>query len=559
MNFVDIQIKNFRNFEDIKVNLKNKNIFFGMNDVGKTNFLYALRYVFDRNIRKYGFVETDFHNKRTEIPIEILVTIDISDENDVDCQKLRAKMKGALLSQHDTAFIKIKGIYNEQEMVALPMLFWGGDINKLYEIKQKGYFFDLDSIFDVIYIDSYVDVYALFKKHVNVLIKNDEENDRVLLNEINKTVFQLNQNISLLSGIKSFENQIIPEYKKFRDEEIQISIKSEIAVKGLFSNIVPYIKRENDDLLYPTSGEGRKKILAYSIFDLLARKNKNKKINLFLVEEPENHLHKSMQIALSTALFSDNMYSYLFVSTHSPFILYEMDNVNLVRIYNDKTITGASVFYQVPNEFNSYKKGLNRFLSEAIFSNKVLLVEGPSELTLFEKILSSVYPNYRVEGIYILPVNGVGFSTYRLILQKLHIMTIIKTDNDLKKVSTTSNQYVAFGFSRCNKIIDKEILPKEYVQRKSVKQKRDLYKNYKVVLDGIREEYLIYLSQVDLENDLHMVLGEKLRQYVGNEPVKYLQKAKHQHMIKLVNKLSDDDCKKIYEHYNFACLKRLVE
>lgn len=559
MNFVDIQIKNFRNFEDIKVNLKNKNIFFGMNDVGKTNFLYALRYVFDRNIRKYGFVETDFHNKRTEIPIEILVTIDISDENDVDCQKLRAKMKGALLSQHDTAFIKIKGIYNEQEMVALPMLFWGGDINKLYEIKQKGYFFDLDSIFDVIYIDSYVDVYALFKKHVNVLIKNDEENDRVLLNEINKTVFQLNQNISLLSGIKSFENQIIPEYKKFRDEEIQISIKSEIAVKGLFSNIVPYIKRENDDLLYPTSGEGRKKILAYSIFDLLARKNKNKKINLFLVEEPENHLHKSMQIALSTALFSDNMYSYLFVSTHSPFILYEMDNVNLVRIYNDKTITGASVFYQVPNEFNSYKKGLNRFLSEAIFSNKVLLVEGPSELTLFEKILSSVYPNYGVEGIYILPVNGVGFSTYRLILQKLHIMTIIKTDNDLKKVSTTSNQYVAFGFSRCNKIIDKEILPKEYVQRKSVKQKRDLYKNYKVVLDGIREEYLIYLSQVDLENDLHMVLGEKLRQYVGNEPVKYLQKAKHQHMIKLVNKLSDDDCKKIYEHYNFACLKRLVE
>lgn len=559
MNFVDIQIKNFRNFEDIKVNLKNKNIFFGMNDVGKTNFLYALRYVFDRNIRKYGFVETDFHNKRTEIPIEILVTIDISDESDVDCQKLRAKMKGALLSQHNTAFIKIKGIYNEQEMVALPMLFWGGDINKLYEIKQKGYFFDLDSIFDVIYIDSYVDVYALFKKHVNVLIKNDEENDRVLLNEINKTVFQLNQNISLLSGIKSFENQIIPEYKKFRDEEIQISIKSEIAVKGLFSNIVPYIKRENDDLLYPTSGEGRKKILAYSIFDLLARKNKNKKINLFLVEEPENHLHKSMQIALSTALFSDNMYSYLFVSTHSPFILYEMDNVNLVRIYNDKTITGASVFYQVPNEFNSYKKGLNRFLSEAIFSNKVLLVEGPSELTLFEKILSSVYPNYGVEGVYILPVNGVGFRIYRLILQKLHIMTIIKTDNDLKKVSTTSNQYVALGFSRCNKIIDKEILPKEYVQRKSIKQKRDLYKNYKVVLDGIREEYLIYLSQVDLENDLHMVLGEKLRQYVGNEPVKYLQKAKHQHMIELVNKLSDDDCKKIYEHYNFACLKRLVE
>ena len=47
MRFEKVEIKNFRNFENVKIDLANKNVFFGLNDVGKTNFLYALRYVFD--------------------------------------------------------------------------------------------------------------------------------------------------------------------------------------------------------------------------------------------------------------------------------------------------------------------------------------------------------------------------------------------------------------------------------------------------------------------------------------------------------------------------------
>ena len=33
MKFESITIKNFRNFEDVKLDLSNKNIFFGLNDV----------------------------------------------------------------------------------------------------------------------------------------------------------------------------------------------------------------------------------------------------------------------------------------------------------------------------------------------------------------------------------------------------------------------------------------------------------------------------------------------------------------------------------------------
>lgn len=559
MKFEKIVIKNFRNFDNVEINLSNKNIFFGLNDVGKTNFLYALRYVFDKNIRKLNLLDSDFHNRNFDKPIEIVVTVDISDTDDKDCQKLRARLKGALLSEHNKVYIKLVAEYDKAEMVALPILSWGGDVNHLYEMKQRGYLYEIDYVFNVIYIDAYVDLYSLFKKNVKQLVKNEKDEDKVILEKIQSTVSDLNDHIASLSGIKEFEDKLTPEYQKFHDERISVSIKSELAVKGLYSNIIPYIRQDNDDNLYPTSGEGRKKLLVYSIYDILSAENEDRKINLFLIEEPENHLHKSMQIALSQTLFTDSKYRYLFVTTHSPFILYEMDNVNLVRIYSKRNISSSSIFYEVPDEYKKRKKILNRNLSEAIFANKVLLVEGPSEYTLFSKVLSVVQPFYEVGGIYILSVNGVGFENYLPILDKLKIFTVIKTDNDLRGIKGRKG-YSAWGFSRCNHYIGEERLPIKQLPENSISAKRDLYNSNKDTLDEIRNNYHIFLSKVDLENDLDEFLHNKLSELLDSDnPVKYLQNKKYYHMVELIGKLSDEDCETIYNHYNFACLKEVAQ
>lgn len=559
MKFEKIRIKNFRNFDDVNIDIANKNIFFGLNDVGKTNFLYALRYVFDKDVRKQNLIESDFHNKQCDKPIEIIITIDISDIQDSDCQKLRAQLKGALLSKHNKVYIKLFAEYIEQEMIAIPILSWGGDIDNLYEMKQRGYLYEIDYVFNTIYIDSYVDLNTLFKKNVNKIIKNEKDEDRDILEKIQNNVDELNNHISELSGIKEFENKITPEYKKFHDEEISVSIKSEIAIKGLYSNIVPYIKQSDDEKLYPTAGEGRKKLLVYSIFDILSDDTSESKINIFLIEEPENHLHKSMQIALSQILFNDEKYTYLFVTTHSPFVLYEMDNVNLVRIYNQKKINSKSTFYKVPNDFEKNRKMLNRCLSEAIFANKVLLVEGPSEYILFNKVLSVIHPFYESDGIYILPVDGVGFEKYFSILNELEIFSVIKTDNDLKQVKN-KNTFSVLGFSRCNNFVGKNILPTEQISENNITSKRELYNKNIKILDTIRKDFHIFLSKVDLENDLDEAIHDRLSTLLCvDEPVDYLQKSKHYNMVKLVGKLSDEDCTAIYNHYNFACLKEVSE
>ena len=557
MKFENIHLINFRNYEDIEIDISNKNVFFGLNDVGKTNFLCALRFIFDKEIRKNGFLDTDYHDKNTNKPIEMIVKIDISDEQCDDNKKLRARLKGALMSSDNSAYIKLVAKYDQKEMLGTPEMYWGGNIERLQEIKSYSYSMEIDYIFNVFYIDAYVDMYNLFKKNINVLIKNVKETDENILGDIDTAIGNLNNKISTLSGIKGFEQKITPEYKRFKNENIEIAIKSEIAIKGLYSNLVPYIKQENTDSLYPTSGEGRKKILTYSMYDMISEEEKEKKINLFLIEEPENHLHKSMQIAISKILFNDKKYEYLFVTTHSPYILYEMDDVNLVRIYNENRIDSSSVFYKVPKVYRKYKKILNKRLSEAIFSNKVLLVEGPSEITLFEKVLSEINPFYESDGNNIIDVGGVGFDKYIEILKPLHIEYIIKTDNDLRKYK---EKYSVLGFSRCNKLIGKDILPTKRIDENSVNSRKNLYDKNKEKLDKIRQENKIFLSKVDLENDLDEILHAKLVKCLKtSNPVEYLQDSKSFNMEELVEKLTTKDCKIIYESYNFECLKEVLK
>lgn len=565
MKFETIQIRNFRNFKDIKIKLSNKNVFFGMNDVGKTNFLFALRFVFDKSIRKNGFSNSDFYNKDTSNPIEIIVKINIKDINDEDNAKIRSRIKGNIRSSQDSVYIKLEATYNESEMSADPILYWGGDLSELGEIRTRGYTTDLDSIFNVFYINAYVDLYRFFKKNATTLLKNDDKSDAHKMEEIRNTIDMLNNKISSLSGIKKFEKEVSPQYQLYRNDSIEIKVKSEIAVNGLYENVIPYIRQEGTDNLYPTSGEGRKKLLVYSIYGLLAENEEATKINLFLIEEPENHLHRALQLSLSRYLFNESDSKYLFLTTHSSLILTEMNQVNLVRIYNSNKINSASIFYEVPKEYKNLRLKLNKGLSEAIFADRVLLVEGPSEEVLFSRVLRAVNPCYEIQGIYILPVLGINFKKYIDILHALNICCIVKTDNDLRGIKGKTKKYSLLGLTRINDLAgltgDSAFeSQREFETTDMVKTKREIYDKNKVKLDEIRDKNKIFLSRVSLEEDLdeaiHDILDECFSNVTDN-PVEYLKNAKKYHMVDLVKKLTDDDCKKIYYHYNFACLKEI--
>jgi len=86
-----------------------------------------------------------------------------------------------------------------------------------------------------------------------------------------------------------------------------------------------------------------------------------------------------------------------------------------------------------------------------------------------------------------------------------------------------------------------------------------MFKDNVKLINSIRKDYKIFLSEVDLENDLNKILHKKLVEYLNKtNPVKYLQEKKQIRMFELINLLTDEDCIKIYNGKNFEILKLFI-
>ena len=579
MKLKTLSIKNFRNFEDISITLSNKNVVFGMNDVGKTNFLYALRFLFERKIRNKGFLESDFFQKDTTRVIEICLEIDISDhETDFDSQNIISKIgKERDSGNLNSVFIKVIANFDENEFFGIPKLFWGNQEEELQKIPGEGTFCDLDRLFHVVYVDPLIDLDKIFSLNKRkIFSKQKTQSDGELLEAISVLAEQINSKISTMESVTKFQEVLTNEYHNLKNEDISVVLRSEMVINGVFNDLQPYITKNTDvtKKLYPTSADGRKKILAYSLLNHITEEfNTNKTIPIFLIEEPENSLHRSMQIALSKQLFNQEIYRYFVMSTHSSEMLYEMDKATLIRLCNEDRTIAKSFLYKVGEEFSKIKRELNESLTTALFADRVLLIEGPSEKVLFEKILQEIQPNYELEGGYILQVDGIKFKPYYKTLINLGINCIIKTDNDLKETTkNSSKQFEYIGYNRCVGLLDgnewkkwedeKGYIAIDY----SSSDREDKIKEWKKSnfnqiqkIQQLRNKN-IYLSKVDLENDLNEAIPETLELWrnTNHDAVPYLQKQKLMRMIKLCDFLKEEDCQQIYNHSLFECLKKLT-
>ena len=572
-----LDINNFRNFNSISIELDNKNVVFGMNDVGKTNFLYALRFLLDKDIRKNGFMPTDYHRHNTKEKIQITLTVDLSDfYESEDTKKFVSETRdgGVRTSDRgDILYIRVEGEYNEEEVFGEPIMKWGDNLEDLKDMPFRGTSYSIDNIFKLVYINPLVDLQKVFEKNRRYIFdeNSSDKEDKKLIDKINNLTKEVNDQIGNMSIINNFQKDITDEYKKLNNEELSIEIKSEMAINGFFSDLMPYIKRENDDNYYPTSGDGRRKILSYSLFNYINKKKYDNKIVIYLLEEPENNLHRSMQISLSKQLFDDDTYKYLFVSTHSSQILYEMDKAMLIRIHSKEKIECNSYLYKIEPNYKTDKKKLNREFSNALFYENVLLIEGPSERILFEKILDEVNPDYEQQGGYILQVSGTYFKTYIRALKGLDIKVIVKTDNDLRGKKGNIQEYELLGINRCCDLINMDkieniIMPfnsetkreEKLTQLKS--KKKELYKEYESLINQFKQNN-IYLSEIDLENDLFSIIGPKMSKYLQKEEhkvVSYLQDRKLFNMVELIEHLTFEDCEAVYEDEKFKCLREMV-
>lgn len=583
MEFKKLVIENFRNFSSIEIDLSNKNVIFGMNDSGKTNLLYAIRYLLDRTIRNKGFIKSDYHKHDTSRPIKIQLKLDLSDrkmEGDEELLKtshsrfLISTVAGARNnSSLDTFFISLEAVYNEKELFGNPVLSWGSTLDDLVEVPQYGTRSDIDKIFQIVYVNPAIELDSFFKRNRRLLFSDDSKTDEdvKLEEEIENNIEKLNENISNLHLITRVQSQLTEAYKSYRKENLEIKIQSEISISGYLDNLTPYINWNDDTNNYPTSGDGRKKLLSYAINHLISEKQYSNKVIIYLIEEPENSLHRSVQISLSKQLFVQNIYEYFFLTTHSAEVLYEMDNTQLIKITNQQDATGQSVYYTVPDEFSNLKKKLNKSLAQSIFYDRILLVEGPSEYYLFSAIFEYISPDFEADGKYLLQVDGINFKPYSELYRALGIDIWIKTDNDLKASRGDKHVFSPIGLNRCIDLLDQSVTPRldnyridfssKDERKQNIKSKKEeLYSTNRSLVSQLNAEG-IFISEVDLENDLAQVLSDSERSEMSEfDFVNWLQSSKQYNMLEYIdNYLTKEIALKIVESGNFKVLAEFLD
>ncbi|WP_120430575.1 AAA family ATPase [Acinetobacter baylyi] len=165
-------------------------------------------------------------------------------------------------------------------------------------------------------------------------------------------------------------------------------------------------------------GDGIKRSLVFSILRTYVERlniSNNNPDYLFLFEEPELYLHPNGQRILYSVLEKLSNKDQVFVTTHSPnFFSATAKETCFIKIYKDSL---SSPPYSKAKEINfvqnsSYKDAFQIICYEnttpAFFSNKVLLVEGDSDLIFLKGLSPLINSSYCFDklNIPIIRING---------------------------------------------------------------------------------------------------------------------------------------------------------
>ena len=247
-----VHIKGFRNYEDEDIFLNSSSLIIGSNDVGKTNFIYALRLLFDRSLSEndLDLLDSDFNAYSHSNKVEITAYLKEIKE---DC--LLSEFKGNI-SDGKLILRYIKEKNKDYILQA------GFSESTMQELQSRSYLRRVN----MQYVDTNRNLYAyLRKERQNLLLSSqellsDEEknDDRTKTVEIQKDLDSINQKISSLNyikdALKNVNKQLSSLSVENKDQNVQFVAGHNDAEKMLSDVALSYSSEEGPLTL---GGDGR--------------------------------------------------------------------------------------------------------------------------------------------------------------------------------------------------------------------------------------------------------------------------------------------------------------
>lgn len=580
MKISEVHIKGFRNFKDARLSFNNHTAIMGFNDIGKTNLIYAIRLLLDKNISEseMELTEADFFVYEETNNIEIVIKFDEVTEDFV-LAKLRE-----FVSDNGVIYLKYTISKNDNGF----KLFIGSSLDLLEEIQGRYYL----KAFNLKYVGSSRNLSSFIQKEKKILIEKAKEtrnttdiaSDTTIEERVETSLASLNTDVRNISYVKNATNKINDELNKLSFKNESQKLVLDMAgddINALLGKV--NLAASTNEKLLAIGGDGK----LNQIFLALWTNKYNidlgelNEVSFYCIEEPEAHLHPHQQRKLSEYL-AETLNNQVIITTHSPQIISEFKPNSIIKLYQENGATfGANdgCSSEIEDELFNFAHRLDIISTEAFYANLVFLVEGQSEILFYKALAKAIDVDLDKLNISILMVDGVGFKPYIKVLELLRIPWIMRTDNDIFKVPK-HDTYRFAGIQRSMDIYKTFILTNgEELNTTYQAHLANVHGitlpadegviNSTIELKTLLEQSNLFLSQEDLEKDLvNSPLLTKLKEFYdlttkdeilvemqnrkGGSMFEFLQKHQSDLSILLTDPISLPllKCKKIIEAIN---------
>jgi len=463
MHIKSIEIKNFRNFSDFRIDFtEGFQTIIGENNIGKSNLYWAIRLVLDKNLsyNSRNLEEKDFHDfVDLEIDTYSSISIEFYGDNLASIPNLHAlktsdnTVRISYLYAHKSKLIETDEEFTKIEIKDFQWRLYGGgdtflidDIDKLNQISFR----DIEGI-NLYYISGF--------RNINSDLSGSSKS---LLSEYCKSRSEAEEELDSVKTILSKTSddlnklEFIPEISetvKNKNEEIAGSHFTFPVSLGFINNDDNEVWNQLKLFFNPKAGKnislnvlglGQKNLLYLSLFlSRLINEQDSNEVNILLIEEPEAHLHPQLQKILFSNL-SGLLNTQVFMSSHSTHIASDCDFKNLNIIYKNPAniVKSFSPFIEKKDNKKEQREELllKRYLdatrSELFFSTAVIFVEGVAEQFIIPAIAQQLYGvNLTEHNISVVPIHSRYFDPFLKLFQpnKLELTACAIIDGDSKE------------------------------------------------------------------------------------------------------------------------------
>ena len=419
-----LTLRNFKKFGKLQLDFfPDMNLLIGDNEAGKSTVLLALELAMSGSrsrVEAIG-IETLLNGDAVKAFLAGYRTVSNLPELLVEVF-LSPGTKPSLNGNNNSEKREFDGL----QMALKPMEEFGKDIAEALATDPTNFPYEY---YGVQFMTFGGEAYSGVRRHIQHLaIDSSRIDSEYAAREYTRKVFSLHADVRTRSGLENAYRQNkgafrVEHLAQLNDliEDYQFAIRTS-AKSNLESDLVI----TEDDIPIESKGKGRQCFIKAEF--ALQRRGIEERLDVLLLEEPENHLsHSTMNKLVDRIASSSN--KQLFIATHSSLISARLNLRKAILLGASGQQTRLNGLPEDTAKF--FMKAPDNNVLEFTLSKRVILVEGDAEFILMDALFRKhAGATLQAKGVHVISVGGTSFKRYLDLAKLLGIKVAVIRDND---------------------------------------------------------------------------------------------------------------------------------